>query len=106
MFKNVQDPSQIPQRRKNDRDLIANPGQFPEKSVGILNMLHGMGAKDGLKCAIFKRQLINRIDQDEMGYVRVGHNVCIDAAAVGLAATDIEVPYPLPQDARLEYTIT
>ena len=106
MFKYVQNPSQIPQRRENDRNLISDPGQFPEKSIGILDMLHGMRAKNSFKRAFFKRQLINRSDQDEMGYVRMGHNVRIDASAVGLAATDIEVPYLFPKDARLEYMIT
>jgi hypothetical protein len=52
-----------------------------------------------------KREAINRIEPNEIGQVGMIEDVGIHAAAVRLAAADVEVPFSLPQDAFLEDTV-
>jgi len=105
MLENIKNSGQIPEGRKDDCDLFSDPGQFLEKSDGIFNVLEGVRAENGLELMILERQAVNRIDQDEVWQFLVMDDVRVDAAAVRLAATDIEIPSPFSKDAFLENTI-
>lgn len=105
MLENIQNPGEIPKGRKDDRDLFSDPGQFLVKSNWIFHMLKSVRTENGPELMILKRQRINRIDQNKIGQFRVMDNVRVDAAAIRLAATDVEIPLPSPKDAFLENAI-
>src|SRR4030043_1362791 len=101
VLKNIQSPRQGPKRREDDGDLFPDPSQFLKECGRLFDMLHGVRAEDGLKLFVLKRQGRDRIDQPEIGQARMSDDIRVDPAAIGFSAADVEIPFPLAENASL-----
>jgi hypothetical protein len=102
VLKNIQSPRQVPKRREDDGDLFPDPGQFLKECGRLFDMFQGVRAEDGLELIVLKRQVIDRIDQPEIGQARMSDDIRVDPAAIGFSAADVEIPFPLAENASLE----
>jgi hypothetical protein len=59
-------------------------------------MLHSMRTEDVGEFPVFKRQIINILDLDEIRNIGMPEDIGVDAAAVSHAAADIQIPF-LPE---------
>jgi hypothetical protein len=67
MLENIKNPGKVPKGRKNDRDLLPNPGQFLVKADWIFHVLKSVRTENGLELMVLKRQRIDRVDQNKTG---------------------------------------
>ena len=54
-------------------------------------MFCGVRTQNVLKLTVFKGQLVDILNLNEVGHIAVLNNIRIDAAAINVAATDIQV---------------
>lgn len=95
VFEKIESGRDVPEGRQDIVNLPPDAPQFPVETPWVVDVFDGVGTKDPLKLLIAEGQAVNVANEQEVGdVVAVFDDVRIDAAAVRLAAADIEVPTP------------
>jgi hypothetical protein len=106
VFKKIECPKKIPYRRQNNSDGFADPAQFPKKRFRPVHMLHGVRTKHFFKLFVCKRQIVNILDQDKIGNLRMSDDICIDSARIDFTAADVQIPPLLRNNSLFHKDIT
>ena len=92
MLEHIERGGEIPQRRHDEGDLLRDPGELVEEGIGVLDMLDGVRAESVGELLRAERQPVDIAGDHEIRDFGVLHDVDVHAAAVGLAAADVEIP--------------
>ena len=96
------DCPKIPKRGDDEGNLTADPLEFFPESARVVNVFKRVGAQDSIELVVLEGETVNVLDQDEVRHVCVLHDIRIHAAAIRLAAADIEPPPPAFHNAPLQ----
>ena len=98
MLEKIKCRAYIPERRKNDRNILSHPVKFMKKLIGLWNMFDGMRTENMSELFILKRETSD-VDYNKFRDFIMRNNVSIYTPSVDTATADIQIP-----DALLYYT--
>jgi hypothetical protein len=101
VLEDIEGGAEIPERRHYEGDVFRDALHLGKEGTGIFDVFDRVGAEGVFELVRGEGQLVDVIDDDEVWDLGVFDDVDIDAAAVGLATADVEVPgfAPPPDDA-------